>query len=205
MVKKAISLTNVEVSKIRRKELIEASIQCIAQMGMKNASIEKITEMAGVSRGLIRHHFQNKGSLLVAAFQHVCDEYIENIENAIGPHEDPVDQLHAMVDAIFLPPLYEKNLLSVWFEFWLIARRDENLKQIYRTFYSRYLNLVEKIFLGIKKKTKKNVDTKLLAIGFNALTDGLWLEATIDPDCSAIHVSKKVCFDYLERAFDSTT
>ena len=53
-------------SKKRRTELINETINTIAEVGISGASIEKITERAGVSRGLVRYYFRNKAELLQA-------------------------------------------------------------------------------------------------------------------------------------------
>ena len=56
-----------------KDRLIEATILCMANHGPAGVSIERITDAAGVSRGLVRHHFGSKRQLLLEAFQRLAD------------------------------------------------------------------------------------------------------------------------------------
>ncbi len=66
-----------------RDRLIEATILCMASYGPAGVSIERIADAAGVSRGLVRHHFDSKRQLLIEAFQRLADE--ERATFAAGP------------------------------------------------------------------------------------------------------------------------
>ena len=66
-----------------KDKLIEATILCMATYGPAGVSIERITDAAGVSRGLVRHHFGNKRQLLLEAFRRLADE--ERAAFAVGP------------------------------------------------------------------------------------------------------------------------
>ena len=50
----------------RRDELIAAGIVCLGRGGMAGFTIDQICKQAGISRGLINHHFNTKDELLSA-------------------------------------------------------------------------------------------------------------------------------------------
>jgi AcrR family transcriptional regulator len=89
---------NAAASKDR---LIEATILCMANYGPAGVSIERITDAAGVSRGLVRHHFGSKRRLLLEAFQRLADG--QRAAFAADPLEDddPVATLRAIVATDF--------------------------------------------------------------------------------------------------------
>ena len=54
----------------RHAALIAATIECLKRYGHEGLSIRTISAQAGVSVGLINHHFPNKDELVAAAFRH---------------------------------------------------------------------------------------------------------------------------------------
>ncbi len=52
------------MSKIRREQLKEATLDCVDLHGVNGATISKISQHAGVSTGIVHHYFHNKTDLL---------------------------------------------------------------------------------------------------------------------------------------------
>ena len=44
----------------RRTDMIEATLDCIADLGIQATTVRAVAARAGVSNGLIRHHFTSK-------------------------------------------------------------------------------------------------------------------------------------------------
>ena len=49
---------------VRREALVEATLRCLKKYGHEGVSIRRISAEAGVSIGLINHHFPNKSGLI---------------------------------------------------------------------------------------------------------------------------------------------
>lgn len=64
--------------------LRDACIEIVAEAGTKAATARAVAERAGVSLGLIRHHFGSMGQLLAACDQHVADLVRSKKEEAIA-------------------------------------------------------------------------------------------------------------------------
>ena len=60
----------------RRQALIDATIECLKRYGHEGLSIRTISAQAGVSVGLINHHFPNKDELVAAAYRHFNGELV---------------------------------------------------------------------------------------------------------------------------------
>lgn len=51
----------------RRRQIIAATIQCVAVHGVRGATLERIAQMAGMTRGHVRHFVGNRDELLTDA------------------------------------------------------------------------------------------------------------------------------------------
>ena len=73
-----------------RARIRDAAIRLFTERGMEKTSILDIAKEAGVSGGLIRHHFGSKDGLREACDTHVFDELLKFKEEALEKgHADP--------------------------------------------------------------------------------------------------------------------
>src|SRR2546430_16547051 len=66
----------------RRQALIDATIECLKRYGHDGLSIRTISAQAGVSVGLINHHFPNKNQLAAAASRHFNTALVGGLQPA---------------------------------------------------------------------------------------------------------------------------
>ena len=58
----------------RRAQIVDAAIDTIAEVGYARASLGRIAERAGISRGLISYHFAGKEELIREIVRAVIDQ-----------------------------------------------------------------------------------------------------------------------------------
>ena len=111
----------------RRLSLIEATAQVLARDGASAASVRAIALEAGVSPGLVTHHFGGVDTLIAATYAHVGEQVSAALDAAVsGAGEDPRARLMAYVAASFAPPIADRALLATWTAFWgLVIARGE--------------------------------------------------------------------------------
>lgn len=80
----------------RRKQIIEATLQTIMERGIGGATLDRIAETAGMSRGHVRHFVGNRDRLLVdaaAAFYADGDGATAILPASVATLEEAVDHL----------------------------------------------------------------------------------------------------------------
>lgn len=89
----------------RRKTILAAAAQCIAQQGYDGVRLRDVSRRAGVSVGLIQHYFDGKDELLTHAIRHLSEELITAFTHtgpadlgAWGSIEALVDRLCSVAD-----------------------------------------------------------------------------------------------------------
>jgi TetR/AcrR family transcriptional regulator, transcriptional repressor of bet genes len=168
----------------RRQALIAATIECLKRYGHDGLSIRTISAQAGVSVGLINHHFPNKDELVAAAYRHFNSELVAVFQAAVArASSSPRARLHAFFQAQFSPPNLDQDVLAVWVVFWGMYRHSRLIQRVHRETYQGYVQLVRGLLSDLIKQERPQtrLDLRLPAIGLNALLDGLWLEYCLEP------------------------
>lgn len=72
---------------LRKSHLVEATLKCLKQHGFQGASIRKICAEAGVSVGLINHHYGGKDELVAEAYLTVTGRVMGLLQEAVSQAE----------------------------------------------------------------------------------------------------------------------
>ena len=170
-----------ELPEVRRGEMMRAAAACLAEDGVGAATVRAVAARAGVTPGLIRHHFGGIDGLIAATYRHVGETVSEAIEAALAQAPaDPRARLTAFVRASFAPPLLDGDLLATWLAFWGRVRRDPEIRALHGEIYSAYRARLAAM-LGAAAKAGRPIEAERAALALTALLDGLWLELCLDP------------------------
>ncbi|MGH2871709.1 MAG: TetR/AcrR family transcriptional regulator [Solirubrobacteraceae bacterium] len=91
------SRTFVEIA--RRAQIVEATIETIAEVGYAQASFARIAERLGISRGLISYHFANKDDLIKQVVHEAAEQAIAYIRPRILAAPAGPAMLRAYIEA----------------------------------------------------------------------------------------------------------
>lgn len=172
----------------RRLTLIDAALACMAEGGMAGFSVDKVCARAGVSRGLVTHHFGGMAGLLAATYAHL---YAKAIPTSVSlPQEG--SRLVALLDALFDPAQFNRPALNVWLTMWGAISNTPELMAEHRRQYAGYVDLVA----GILAEHRQTDDAKALARRFICLVDGLSLQHCIDPPSMPPDVARQAALDF---------
>jgi AcrR family transcriptional regulator len=169
---------------VRRQRLIEAAIECLKRDGHEGLSVRRISAAAGVSIGLINHHFPTKDALVAEAYRHFNAQLNKAIRSAVERATDsPREQLRALFRAVFSPPNLDRDVLTVWIVLWGLYHHSPEIRKVHEEAYGGYVELLRELLSQLQKESGKfRMNVRLAAIGAQALLDGLWLEWCLDPE-----------------------
>ena len=84
---------------VRKAHLIDATLVCLKQYGFQGMSVRKICAQAGVSPGLISHHYAGKDELVAEAYQAITRQVMGQLREAMQKPIDKAEAAQAEVDA----------------------------------------------------------------------------------------------------------
>lgn len=80
-----------------RHKLYTALSTLMAEKGFDSITLADIAARAGVGRTAVYNHFKDKDALLLGFISHETEQYVANLERALGEVEDPVEQMRVYV------------------------------------------------------------------------------------------------------------
>jgi len=108
-----------------RQRLLEATVECLVEVGFNRTSTTLVSQRAGVSRGAQLHHFPTKNDLVVAAVQHVMAVRGDGLTAAAAGIPQGSGRTRAVLEA--LADHFTSDVFVAALEIWVAARTDHAL------------------------------------------------------------------------------
>jgi AcrR family transcriptional regulator len=113
-------------SRATRQRLLEASIQCMAELGWAGTTVALVAERAGVSRGAAQHHFPTREDLVAGLIGHMSEVRTDEIDAARTSLQNGRRRTEAVLTV--LVNLYNGPLFRAALHLWVAAAADEALR-----------------------------------------------------------------------------
>lgn len=130
---------------IRRRQLIDATLDAINEVGMHDATIAQIARRAGVSTGIISHYFKDKNGLLEATMRDITSQLRDAVLNRLHalPDGSASQRLQAIVGGNFDETQISSAAMKAWLAFWASSMHQPMLYRLQQVSSRRLLsNLV---------------------------------------------------------------
>ncbi|MCU1761074.1 TetR family transcriptional regulator C-terminal domain-containing protein [Pseudomonas sp. 14P_8.1_Bac3] len=168
---------------LRKANLVAATLTCLKKYGFVGTSIRKICAEAGVSVGLISHHYAGKDELVADAYFHITGQVMSLLRESVANAGDGArQQLSAFFEASFSPRMLDPELIEAWLAFWGAVKTADAINTAHDHSYGEYRRIMgDALQLLAQEEGWEAFDSELAAIGLTALLDGLWLECGLNP------------------------
>lgn len=140
-----------------------------SELGFENTSMAKICAEAGVSKGLVYHHFTSKTALLRAIFSEITQRMIEMTEASKGVIS-PNEQLVNLIKQLFSQLRNDKLFFQLNLNIMIQPSTKNILKDLIKERATYLLESVKAVFNAIDKENHE-----LLSYVFIAEVDGIAL------------------------------
>ena len=165
----------------KQRDLIEATLECIAELGIQGTTVRAVAAKAGVSNGLIRHHFDAKANLILAAYRRTIElistDSLRELRPAGGtPHA----RLRRFIVATLDTPSSDPRLLSLWATFVSQSRVAPEIAAIREESYLALRRATEPLIAAVfaaEGRPLSDDEVENTTITVHAILDGLWIEA----------------------------
>lgn len=160
---------------VRRRQLIDATIDSLAEIGFNASTLAQIARRAGVSPGLVAHYFGDKDGLLEATLRFLSLRLYRATALRLREARGPRARVQALIDANLAPEEFDQRTSSVWLAFWGQVLHSERLRRVQRVYQARMLANLRHDLRGLVAAS----DVSRIAITIAAVIDGLWLRSSL--------------------------
>ncbi len=109
-----------------RRRLLDATIECVAELGYAGATTRRIAERAEVSVGAVTHHFQYRVDLVAAAVEELVRRRLVALRTALDAMpDDRPERVRASLDLLWGD--FSGPLFTVMVKLWIAAGDEEEL------------------------------------------------------------------------------
>jgi betaine-aldehyde dehydrogenase len=159
----------------RRRQLIEVTIDSLAELGYVGTTLAQIAGRAGVSAGLVAHYFGDKDGLLDAAFRSLARRVGDHVRARLRQISTPRGRIQAVIDANLSQEEFAQRTGTAWLAFWGQVLQVPSLRRVQSVYQRRTLT-------NLRSSLKRLVppdEARNLAAMIAAMIDGVWLRAAL--------------------------
>jgi betaine-aldehyde dehydrogenase len=163
------------VEETRRGQLIEVTIDSLAELGYVGTTLAQIASRAGVSPGLVAHYFGDKDGLLDAAFRSLARRVSDHARSRLRQISTPRARIQAVIDANLAPEEFDQRTGTAWLAFWGQVLQVKSLRRVQSVYQRRTLTTLKSAL----NKLVPPDQAQSLAAMIASMIDGVWLRAAL--------------------------
>jgi betaine-aldehyde dehydrogenase len=171
----AVESSSESIEDMRRRQLIEVTIDSLAEVGFVGTTLAQIALRAGVSPGLVAHYFNDKDTLLDAAFRSLARRVGAQVRSRLRLAGTPRGRIQAVIDGNLAAEEFDQRSGSAWLAFWGQVPHVERLRRVQSVYQRRTLSSLRN---SLRKLVPEDEATRLAAM-IAAMIDGVWLRAAL--------------------------
>ncbi|MCD0445446.1 TetR/AcrR family transcriptional regulator [Glycomyces sp. A-F 0318] len=181
----------------RRAQILRHTIDVVAERGYAGASLNRIAEHTGISKGLISYHFKGKAALLEAlvtdVFQRGGEFVLEGWAAELSPESSPRTMLRAYLEGNLAFIASHARDVGAIVEV-IRNHRDAEGRLVFGNVWTEdlYGDLIQIFEAGQAAGEFRRFDPRVMAIAVRRVVDGFTFQVMGSPDVDAAAFTAEV-------------
>jgi AcrR family transcriptional regulator len=171
------------IEEARRKQIIDAALQTIADQGYTQTSFAEIAKGLGITKGLIAYHFDGKHDLITSAIHTILNRQGAYIKGHVDEKEDAGDKLQTYIESSFEYINQNRSHFVALVDLWGSFTSSEEKEAFSQAAYDPCRAHLKKIFrIGREQRVFVKLDEQVMATVIQGAIDGVMLQWVFDPE-----------------------
>jgi AcrR family transcriptional regulator len=196
-----------KLSDARRRQILKAAVQVIAEKGLCDTGIKDVADQAGTSPALVIYYFGKKDVLLAEALSFADERFYAQTAAAVAELASARDRLVELVRRSCSVGESEDDFDEwvLWLDLWARAPRDPDVARDRAAMDRRWRTTIGEIVReGQAAGEFSRIDPDAFALRLGALIDGLAIQVVLeDPEVSRERMFD-LCIDTCARELGFT-
>jgi AcrR family transcriptional regulator len=161
----------------RQKEITIAFYEVAKKVGLENASIAKVADKMGVSKGLIMHYFATKENLIFALYEQILERYLNFVVAEKYLNIATKKELVVYISSLFSREWHLYIDDGVFYSFYALIYQNDQVSKLYSEFLKTLRNGIATILQNCKDKNIiYNLDVVQSSNILYAMIDGAYFQ-----------------------------
>jgi AcrR family transcriptional regulator len=156
-------------------QILDAVQSVIVRDGVRGASMRQVAQEADVSLGLLSYHFDDKDSLILAAFHRAAERLIEASVSAAAEVESDEDKVRAFLRGSFTDEFLDGDYLRLRVSLWAVSLTDTDLARIDAAHYEAYGRTMHGLVAAARPDLPE-ATVRARVTDLIAASNGMWLD-----------------------------
>lgn len=188
------------VAAVRREEIIQATIRCLARDGATGLRMKRVAREAGVSQAILHYYFDNKRAIFIAALETVTRDLNHRLSRLLAGARDARARLRAVIAGCLGLADDNREFWIVFVEFWGEMMHDGELLRFNAALYREFRRTLGALVAqGVRAGAFRRVDPEEAGAVILALVDGISLQRTFDRKAFSLERATRFCEDAVAR------
>lgn len=162
------------IGEIRRAELSQAAFDALVQFGMRGTTLERVAKIAGVSKGVVLHHFKDKDALFEAVQRKTYTVLRECVVELLHHADTPLERLYAIIVGNFAEPVFQQEICHAWISLCSDVPHQHQSQRIQTVVHAR----MRSNLLSALHPLMPPEHARQTAFQLRTVMDGIWLRAS---------------------------
>ena len=137
-----------------QRRLVDATIECLIELGYKRLTTTEVCRASGMSQGAIFKHYPTKFDLISAAIVRLYEQLVDDYRQAVKDLPDGPDKITRCLDALW--DLYETPRLLAVFDLHTAARTDDELRAVMHSVEKPHWGNIQRLAADIFPEMAEN-------------------------------------------------
>ncbi|MEL7258387.1 MAG: transcriptional regulator BetI [Pseudomonadota bacterium] len=164
-------MPKVGMEPVRRRQIIEAVMDCIHVEGIENTSLKAIARHAGVAPSHILYYFGDKNAVIAAVYRHLYVRLSAATRVRLKQSNSPLERLYAVLEAQVSAEMITPRVVATWFA---ISAQAMNTPALARLEKINTQRMTSNIVHDLRSLGFRRDDARTLATEYLAVVYGLW-------------------------------
>jgi TetR/AcrR family transcriptional repressor of bet genes len=126
-----------QLKDFRRQQLLEAALQIIKRDGLQEATLSRIAEEAGASKGIVHHYFEDKQQLIDQTMRYAHTSRRNDLVERLSLASTPSERLSAVMSVILDEKYFQPGFCKAWASFFAETFSNPQLARLHRAIQRR--------------------------------------------------------------------
>jgi AcrR family transcriptional regulator len=199
----------VDLTRLRREQIVEAAVAIITEQGLQNLSLSEIENRAGMSRGQLTYYYPTKEDILLAVFDRLLLLTYQRIGQPQGQdcaEASGWDWVCHLLERLLSQAPANTQFGCLQYTFLSQIGHREDFRQRLATLYEEWRSHMSQGLASdlAERRPARQVSPRALATLVQALLHGLAMQRAADPNAFDNEEMLDLCLDLLGTYLGNT-